>query len=99
MTATAIPTMVVEDADTCARPSILPFNAEPMECDHLWESHPSTGRAQCPRCGSVSRWSNDPRVEEASCGRRGDRAANKRGPTPREDQAENGVTRQCEVPT
>ena len=67
MTATAIPTMVVEDVDLCARPSILTFQGDPIDCDHVWEPHLwETGRAYCPRCGSRARWVNDPRASEAS---------------------------------
>ena len=67
MTSTAIPTMVVEDVEIRALPSLLAFNADPMECDHRWEPHLwETGRAYCPRCGSFARWVNDPRAAEES---------------------------------
>jgi hypothetical protein len=67
MTATAIPTMVVEDVDLRARPGIVAFAADPMECDHVWEPHLcETGRAYCARCGSSARWVNDPRAAEGA---------------------------------
>ena len=67
MTATAIPTMIVEDVEPCARPSLLKFASDPMECGHRWEPHLwETSRAYCPRCGSIARWVNDPRAEGAS---------------------------------
>ena len=65
MTATVIPTMIVDDIEPCARPSLLKFYSDPMECEHRWEPHLwETGRAHCPRCGSYARWGNDPRIEE-----------------------------------
>jgi hypothetical protein len=100
MTATMIPTMIVENAEPCPGPSIH-FDAEPMECDHRWEPHPSeTARAYCPRCGSVARWSNDPRAEEASCtGRSDGRAAQAHRRRRRDDKAKGGATGQREVST
>lgn len=63
MTATAIPTMIVEDVDLRTRPGIVAFSADPMDCDHVWEPHLyETGRAYCARCGSFARWVNDPRA-------------------------------------
>ena len=67
MTATAIPTMVVEDVELRSRPGLIMTLAEPMECEHRWEPHLwETGRAYCPRCGSLARWVNDPRAEKSS---------------------------------
>jgi len=65
MTATTIPTMIVEDVDLRTRPG-LSILGNPLDCDHLWEPHHwETGRAYCPRCGSYARWVNDPRAQEA----------------------------------
>jgi hypothetical protein len=65
MTATAIPTMVVDDVELRFRPGLLTPLADPMECDHRWEPHfVETGRAYCARCGSLARWVNDPRARE-----------------------------------
>ncbi len=65
MTATAIPTMVVEDVELRTRPSVLAFHGDPIECDHIWEPHLwETGRAYCARCGSLALWVNDPRTTE-----------------------------------
>lgn len=67
MTSTVIPTMHVEDVELRVRPSILTFHGDPIDCDHVWEAHlMETGRAYCPRCGSLARWVNDPRATEAS---------------------------------
>jgi len=67
VTATTVPTMVVEDVELRSRPSLLATHADPMDCEHLWEPYArETGRAYCARCGSRARWANDPRVEEAS---------------------------------
>lgn len=66
MTATVIPTMIVEDVELRVQPSLLTTHIDPMSCSHVWEPHAwETGRAYCPRCGSLARWINDPRVEEA----------------------------------
>ena len=63
MTTTAIPSMIVEDVELRARPSIIPLQVEPIDCDHVWEPHLwEISRAYCPRCGSFARWVNDPRV-------------------------------------
>lgn len=57
MTATAIPTMAVDDVELRARPRILSFQRDPFDCDHIWEPHLlETGRAHCPRSGSFARW-------------------------------------------
>ena len=65
MTATALPSMIVEDVELRARPSILQSLRDPFDCDHVWEPHLwETGRAYCPHCGSFARWVNDPRVTE-----------------------------------
>ncbi len=65
MTATSIPSMIVEDVELRTRTSILTFHAAPMDCDHFWEPHLwEMGRAYCPRCGSFARWVNDPRASE-----------------------------------
>jgi len=62
VSATVVPTMIVEDIELRTRPSIIAPLADPMSCDHLWEAHLwETGRAYCPRCGSNARWINDPR--------------------------------------
>jgi hypothetical protein len=67
VTATAIPSMIVEDVDLRTRPSLLAFLVDPMICGHRWEPHLyETGRAHCPRCGSFARWVNDPRLESSS---------------------------------
>lgn len=67
MTATAIPSMLVEDVELRARPSILTFQGDPFDCNHVWEPHLwETGRAHCPRCGSFARWVNDPRSTEGT---------------------------------
>ena len=65
MTATTVPTMLVEDVELRAYPAI--FQIDPLDCDHLWEPHLwRPGRAQCCRCGSFARWTNDPRAAEAA---------------------------------
>lgn len=67
MTATAIPTMIVDDVELRVRPSILQFQTDPMDCDHVWEPHLwDDGRAHCPPCGAFARWVNDPRLEVPS---------------------------------
>ena len=67
MTATAIPSMLVEDVEPSSRPSILTTQRDSFDCDHVWEPHLwETGRAHCPRCGSFARWVNDPRATEES---------------------------------
>ena len=63
MSATAIPTMVVDDVEPRSRPGVVAFAADPMACEHYWEPHAwETGRAYCARCGSSARWVNDPRA-------------------------------------
>jgi hypothetical protein len=66
MTATVVPTMVVEDVEPRTRPSLFSaLHVHPMVCDHLWEPHPwETLRACCHRCGSLGHWVNDPRAGE-----------------------------------
>jgi hypothetical protein len=65
VTATLIPTMVVEDVELRSRPGVLTTLVDPMDCDHFWEPHLwETGRAYCARCGSHARWVNDPRSAE-----------------------------------
>jgi len=65
MTSTAIPTMIVDNVDLRARPSMLALHVDPIDCDHVWEPHLwETGRAYCARCGSFARWANDPRAAE-----------------------------------
>jgi len=65
MTATTVPSMLVEDVELRTGPSILTFQADPMSCPHVWEPHLwETGRAHCARCGSCARWVNDPRHAE-----------------------------------
>ena len=65
MTATAIPTMVVDDVELRVRPGFL-SHGDPLACDHVWEPHLwDTGRAYCPCCGSFARWVNDPRSESS----------------------------------
>lgn len=62
MTATTIPSMLVEDVELCTRPIHLPSHRDPIDCGHLWEPHLwKLGRAHCPFCGSTARWTNDPR--------------------------------------
>ena len=36
MTATSIPTMLVDDVELRARPSILTSHRDPFDCDHVW---------------------------------------------------------------
>ena len=65
MTMTALASMVVADVELRSQPSVLKFQANPMDCDHLWEPHLwEFGRAHCPCCGSFARWVNDPRERE-----------------------------------
>ena len=67
MSATTIPSMIVADVELRVQPSLLAFHVDPMGCDHRWEPHLwETGRAYCPRCGSIARWVNDPRAREGS---------------------------------
>jgi len=67
MTATVIPTMIVEDVELRSRPCTMRFKFDPMACEHRWEPHLyETARAYCPRCGSFARWVNDPRAEVAT---------------------------------
>ena len=67
MTTTVIPSMTVEDVDLRARPGSISFATDPLRCAHVWEPHLwESGRAYCPRCGSLARWVNDPRLEVAS---------------------------------
>lgn len=67
MTATMIPTMIVEDVELRALPGTMRFKFDPMVCAHLWEPHLwDHGRAYCPQCGSLARWANDPRIAEPS---------------------------------
>jgi len=64
MSASIIPTMVVEDIELRVRPSSR-LDIHPMSCDHLWEAHLwETGRAYCPCCGAFGHWVNDPRDNE-----------------------------------
>jgi len=66
VTSTRIPTMIVDDVELRARPGLLVTLVDPMCCDHAWEPHLwETGRAYCPRCGSLARWVNDPRAQES----------------------------------
>lgn len=65
MTATMVPTMIVEDVELRVRPSLLTTHINPIDCSHFWEPHLwETGRAYCARCGSFARWVNDPRAME-----------------------------------
>lgn len=65
MTATLIPTMIIEDVDLRVRPSFVTFQNNPIDCSHVWEPHLwETGRAYCQCCGSLARWVNDPRAVE-----------------------------------
>jgi hypothetical protein len=67
MTATTIPSMLVEDVELRVRPSFVRYQHDPMRCEHVWEPHLwDTGRAYCHQCGSFGRWVNDPRLEAAS---------------------------------
>ena len=64
MTATSIPTMVVDAVELRARTG---FEGDPIDCDHVWGPHLwDTCRAYCPRCGSFARWVNDPLAMEGS---------------------------------
>lgn len=66
MTATTIPTMIVEDVEPRTRPGPFRFMTDPMRCDHVWEPHLwDAGRAYCAHCGSFARWINDPRCSWA----------------------------------
>ena len=63
MTATTIPSMIVEDVELRSWPSLLGTHVDPLDCAHVWEPHFwETGRAYCPRCGSRARWVDDPRA-------------------------------------
>jgi hypothetical protein len=65
MTATALPSMLVEDVELRARPSALTSQHDPFDCDHVWEPHlEEPRRAHCPHCGSFALWVNDPRALE-----------------------------------
>lgn len=67
MSATAIPTMIVDDVELRTRPSVLAFHVDPIDCDHFWEPHLwESGRAYCARCGSLARWVNDPHAIEGA---------------------------------
>ena len=67
MSATKIPSMIVEDVQLRTRPSIVPSLVDPIDCAHLWEAHLwEVGGAYCPRCGSHARWVNDPRAQEVA---------------------------------
>ena len=65
MTATAIPSMIIDDVDLRTHPGILTIFSDPFDCGHVWEPHSwDAGRAYCARCGSFARWVNDPRTTE-----------------------------------
>ena len=65
MSATTLAAMIVENIEPRFGPSLVPFQMDPMACEHLWEPHLwETGRAYCARCGSFARWTNDPRAAE-----------------------------------
>jgi len=67
MSTTTIPSMIVEDVELRTRPSLMTFHTDPIACVHRWEPHLwETGRAYCPRCGSLARWANDPRAQEGA---------------------------------
>jgi hypothetical protein len=67
MTTTTIPSMIVDDIELRSRPGILTTLVDPMGCEHVWEPHLwEDGRAYCPRCGSLARWANDPRLGASS---------------------------------
>jgi hypothetical protein len=67
VTATTIPSMIVEAVELRSRLGSLTTLIDPMGCPHLWEPHLwEAGRAYCARCGSKARWVNDPRVQEGS---------------------------------
>jgi hypothetical protein len=66
MTATTIPTMVIDDVELRSGPSLW-ATVHPMGCDHVWEPHHwEHGHAYCARCGSLAQWVNDPRLESAT---------------------------------
>lgn len=68
MTSTSIPSMIIDDVEPRTRPSFI-LHGDPMSCDHVWEPHFwDTGRAHCPRCGSLARWVNDPRATQDASG-------------------------------
>lgn len=46
------PSMIVEEVELRARPSFLPLDHDPIDCEHVWEAQPESTRAQCVRCGS-----------------------------------------------
>jgi hypothetical protein len=67
VSATKIPSMIVDDVELRTSPSFLTSHVDPIDCDHLWEPHLwDTGRAYCYCCGSRARWVNDPRAKEGS---------------------------------
>jgi hypothetical protein len=56
MSATIIPTMIVEDVELSVQPS-LTFHGDPIDCDHVWEPYLlEANRACCTRCRSLARW-------------------------------------------
>ena len=58
MSATTLPTMIVEDIELYVLPSAVP-SCNPIDCDHLWEPHLlESNRAHCMRCMSRARWIN-----------------------------------------
>jgi hypothetical protein len=64
MSATIIPTMIIEDVELCVQPS-LTCHGDPINCDHLWVPHPrETNHACCTYCGSRARWINAPYARE-----------------------------------
>jgi len=56
MSATIIPTMIVEDVELYVQPG-LTSHVDPIDCDHLWEPHYcEVRRACCGRCQALARW-------------------------------------------
>ena len=67
MTATLIPSMIIDDVELRERSGIVALPVDSFACGHVWEPHLwETGRAYCPRCGSFARWVNDSRATEGS---------------------------------
>jgi len=55
MSATIVPTMIVEDVELRVQPSSA-FQGDPINCDHIWEPLWGTNRACCTSCRSHARW-------------------------------------------
>ena len=67
MSATVVPSMIVEDIELRMQPAFLVNLRDPIGCDHVWEPHLwEVGKAYCGDCASIARWVNDPRLVEVS---------------------------------